>query len=85
MFYRCVIRQGRLKALLWGPMVDQMRRKKTKRPDDALLDVLDRIRVNFRNPTDHPDAIFDIQEAQELFLACIEAIARMTRSPLWRP
>jgi hypothetical protein len=82
-FYRCVVRQRRLTTLLWGPMVAQMREKKSRRPEDALLDVLDRIRVNFRNPTSHPDAVYDIHEAQDLFLAVLEAVRRMVQSPLW--
>lgn len=82
--YCCVIVQRRLKNPMWAGMIDQMRKKKTKRPDDALLDVLDRIRVNFRNPTNHPEAIYDIHEAQDLFLACVEAIRRMVTSSLWK-
>jgi hypothetical protein len=82
-FYRGVIKQKRLADPMWGPMVEQMRQKKSNRPDDTLLDVLDRIRVNFRNPTNHPDAMYDIHEAQDVFLACLEAIGRMVRAPFW--
>lgn len=81
-FYRCVIRQNRLKNPMWAGMIDQMAKKQRNRPDEPLLDVLDRIRVNYRNPTNHPDAIYDIHEAQDLFLACLEAISRMVKSPL---
>jgi len=38
---------------------------------------LDNIRRSFRNPTQHPDKIYDIQEVQDLFGLCIDAINRM--------
>lgn len=82
-FYVCVIRQNRVKNPTWGTMIQQMRKKKTNAPDSRVLDVLDRIRDNFRNPTAHPDSVYDIHEAQDLFLACAEAIGRMVKSPQW--
>jgi hypothetical protein len=52
-------------------------KNKGKKPDAVVLQNLDHIRVSFRNPTQHPDKIYDIQEAQELFSLCIEAVNRM--------
>jgi len=43
-------------------------------------DHLDHIRRSFRNPTQHPDKIYDIQEAQDLFGLCVDAVNRMSRS-----
>lgn len=66
-YYRAVVKQKRVDPLLWGPMVEQMRTRKAKRPPTALLDQLDSIRIHFRNPTQHPDAVYDIHEAQTLW------------------
>jgi hypothetical protein len=48
-----------------------------KRPPPLILQNLDHIRVNFRNPTQHPDKIYDIQEVQDLFGLCVDAANRM--------
>lgn len=78
-FYRAVVRQKRLKEpWLWKPMLDQMRGR-SKPPPTSLLDQLDSIREHFRNPTQHPDAAYDIYEAQELFSGALDVISRMSR------
>jgi len=74
-FYCSIVRRSRV-GLLWGPMVEHLRRRKTS-PPAPLLDNLDNIRRSFRNPTQHPDKIYDIQEVQDLFGLCIDAINRM--------
>ena len=38
---------------------------------------LDHIRSNFRNPTDHPEKIYDIEEVQDLLNVRCDAISRM--------
>ena len=75
-FYRSVIKRDRVNPLLWGPMVHSLRKSK-KPPPAALLDNLDNIRRSFRNPTQHPDKIYDIEEVQDLFGLCIDAVDRM--------
>jgi hypothetical protein len=77
-FYRTWVRQRRVKPMLWGSMLKDMR-SKSRRPPDALLNHLDHIRLSFRNPTDHPEKSYDIEEAQDLFALCCEAIGRMVR------
>jgi hypothetical protein len=54
-YYCAVIKRNRIKVMLWGPMVEHLRQRKTDPPPTALLDHLDSIRINFRNPTQHPD------------------------------
>lgn len=76
--YRHFVKIKRMKTLLWKPMVDALRAKQ-KRPPDVLLDNLDNIRLSFRNPTDHPEKIYDIEEAQDLFGLCIDVLNRMVR------
>lgn len=70
-------KQKRLKKPMWGPMVDQLRAKKRKRLPETILDSLDSIRKGYRNPTQHPEAIYDIDKAQDLFGVCLDAIGKM--------
>lgn len=74
-FYCSFIRRGRV-DLLWGPMVKHLKDRK-KRIAQPLLDNLDNIRRSFRNPTQHPDKIYDIQEVQDLFGLCVDVVNRM--------
>jgi hypothetical protein len=76
--YCAYVRQGRISKdeRMWGPMVHQMK-DRTRRPPGPLLDNLDNIRRNYRNPTQHPDAVYDIHEAQDLFGLCIDAVSQM--------
>jgi len=76
--YCGLVKRGRVDPLLWYSMVDHLR-KRSKPPPRPLLDQLDGIRHNFRNPTQHPDAVSDIQEAQDLWPLTVDAITRMAR------
>lgn len=84
-YYRCVVKRDRLPEdrRMWGPMVQQMREKKRDSPPIELLDTLDRIRINFRNPTSHPEKVYDMDEVQNLFGLCTDALNRIVRSTLW--
>ena len=64
--YCSIVRRGRVE-LLWYPIVASLRKRRTQLPA-PLLDHLDHIRCNFRNPTQHPEKIYDIQEVQNLFM-----------------
>jgi hypothetical protein len=75
-FYCSFVKRGRV-DILWGPMVSHLRSRKTPSPS-PLLDNLDNIRRSFRNPTQHPDKTYDIEEAQDLFGLCIDVVNRMT-------
>ena len=81
-FYCSVVRRSRAE-LMWGPMVESLGQRKSKRPPDALLRNLDNIRVSYRNPTQHPDKIYDIQEVQDLFGVCVDVVNRMATSSHW--
>jgi hypothetical protein len=78
-FYCYVVRQKRLakEKRMWGPMVEKLR-SRSQPPPKALLDNLDAIRHNFRNPTQHPDEIYSVDGAQDLLGLVIPAINRMT-------
>lgn len=80
-YYRSWIRRGRMTTLVWGLMVSALRALPGRRtPDMTCLNHLDNIRVAFRNPTDHPEKIYDIGEAEDLFGLCIEVTNRMVRT-----
>ncbi len=61
----------------WGQMVFDLKKARDKRTDLDTLKHLDHIRAAFRNPTQHPDKIYDIQEAQDLFFLAIDVSNRM--------
>lgn len=77
-FYKKVVIRNRIKSNLWGDIINDLKRKK-KGPPKPLLDNLDNIRSNFRNPTQHPEIFYDIEEAQDLFALCINVISGMTK------
>jgi len=74
-FHHC--KQNRLKTPMWAGMVIQLRSKKTKKPPSALLDALDLIRTAYRNPTQHPEASYEIDGAQDLFGVCFDVLGKM--------
>ena len=78
-FYLATVKRKRLNVLLWKPMLDQMAAR-SKPPPRPLLDHLDHIRANFRNPTQHPEARYDIDEAEDLFGLCVDAATRLIRA-----
>jgi hypothetical protein len=71
--YFQIVRQKRLKTPMWAAMVDALRKRTKGNPSDELLDLLDGIRRNYRNPTQHPSKVYDIDEAQDLFGQCLAA------------
>jgi hypothetical protein len=80
MYYRSWIRRNRIDPILWGPAVAALRAiSGRRRPDATTLNHLDNIRVSFRNPTDHPEKVYDIGEAEDLFGLCIDVVNRMVR------
>lgn len=78
-FYYCtIVKRKRVNPLLWGNIITHLRQRKDT-PKKSILDSLDNIRVNFRNPTQHPEARYDIDEAQDLLAVSIDAINRMIK------
>jgi len=77
-FYCSKVRRGRCQ-LMWGPMVSSLRGRR-RPPPAVLLDNLDNIRLSFRNPTQHPDKTYDIDEVQDLFGLCVDVVNRMAAS-----
>jgi len=77
-YYHHHRKQNRLQKPMWGPMVDQLRAKTKNRPPETLLASLDLIRTAYRNPTQHPEALYEIDSAQDLFGVCLDVIGKMT-------
>ena len=66
-------------TLMWGPMVADLRTRKVLKIPETLLTNLDDIRITFRNPTQHPEKVYDIDEVQDLWGRCTDVISRMAR------
>ncbi|MEW6674158.1 MAG: hypothetical protein AB1427_20890 [Thermodesulfobacteriota bacterium] len=77
-YYEALVKRGRVGHPMWGPIVEHLRKRRDA-PQLSLLDHLDHIRTNFRNPTQHPEARYDLDEAQDLLSLTIDAINRMVR------
>ncbi len=81
-FYCLHVKRGRV-TLMWGPMVQSLQgvRKLSNSKDlPILFNNLDNIRRSFRNPTQHPEKIYEIQEVLDLWGLCIDVINRMAKS-----
>lgn len=77
-FYKTLVKQKRV-DFMWGPMVIDLKKRKKADKHHELLAHLDHIRLAFRNPTQHPEAIYDIHEVQDLWGVCVDAINRMAK------
>jgi len=74
-YYKHKIKQKRVKKLLWQPMTEHLSRKRGVPP--ALIAVLDNIRLDFRNPTAHPEKFYGEDEVQKLFSHCVDVVNRI--------
>ena len=76
-YYRHHIRRNRIQNPMWGSMISALRSKSRNKPPANLLDTLDLMRVTYRNPTQHPEARYDVESAQDLMGLCISVISDM--------
>lgn len=77
-YYCSIVKRKRVKKLIWSDMIKHLQERRDA-PPRPLLDNLDNIRFNFRNPTQHPDARYDMDEAQDLLGISIDAVNRMMK------
>ncbi len=56
-----------------GPVIKSLRDLNNSKLS-VLLDNCDRIRDNYRNPTIHPEKIYNIEEVQDLFNLCVGVV-----------
>lgn len=59
--------------MCWGPLITNLENLNIQELS-ILLDNLDNIRNNYRNPTNHPEKIYNVDEAQDLFQLCVGVI-----------
>lgn len=79
-YYLFHVKRDRVKVLLWGTITKELQSKSKFLKDEkrqVLFKNLDNIRLSFRNPTQHPEKIYDIQEVQDLWGLCVDVINRM--------
>jgi hypothetical protein len=76
-FYCSIVKRDRV-DLMWGPIVANLRKRRNP-PPAILLNNLDNLRTGFRNPTQHPEKIYDIEEVQDLFALSADAVNRMIK------
>jgi hypothetical protein len=74
-YYFTKIKRGREKKPMWGNMLIGLSKKRIQK--EKLIKRLEYIKDNFRNPTNHPEAIYNIEEAQDLLGLCIDVINAM--------
>lgn len=79
LFYCTLVCRKRVSPLLWGNMVNDLRNRQKTKKHGTLYNNLDSIRLSYRNPTQHPEKIYDIHEVQDLWPLCVEVINRMIR------
>lgn len=77
-FYCRLVLRSRVRRLLWKPMIEDLRAHQKTRLYEKLYSHLDNIRYEDRNPTQHPEKIWDIHEVQNLWAICTEAVEQMT-------
>ena len=78
-FYLSIVKRNRLRKPMWGNMVEQLEGRKRNKPPAPLLDHLKNIKDNYRNPTQHPEKRYDIEEVQDLWSVCVDVINQMIR------
>ncbi len=65
---------NRMENPMWGPILKQLREKRAPKPSEKLINHLNGMRVHFRNPTQHPDTFYTLDEAQDLLNQTITAV-----------
>jgi len=76
-YHKCFFR-GNNDSKTWGTLINELRNKtRGKIPNLVTVNHLDNIRSSFRNPTQHPEKTYEIQEVQDLLGLTIDVINRM--------
>lgn len=75
--YLSDVKRNRVKKPMWGNMLKQLKERKRNRLPGVLLGCLDNIRESYRNPTNHPEKVYKIDEAEDLLGLCIDVTNKM--------
>jgi hypothetical protein len=76
-FYIKYVKPSCTDNLMWGNMTNILNSQKNPSDVDELIKHLDHIRESFRNPTQHPEKIYTLDDAQDLFSLCEDVVNRM--------
>jgi len=76
-YYEHKVKRNRVKQLLWYNITQHLKGKRGV--PDSLIAVLDSLREEFRNPTAHPEKIYNSDEVQTLFTHCIDVVSRLVK------
>lgn len=60
----------------WGQVIKNLRHMSAPPPSE-IIDQSDAIRVNYRNPTAHPELVYTIDDIQDLLSECIAVVNRI--------
>jgi hypothetical protein len=83
MYYLQNIKRGRERTPMWANMTRALAAKRHKKA--SLLQKLDFIRENYRNPTSHPEAVYTVERLQDLIGLCIDVINEIAVDLLVHP
>lgn len=78
-YYYCYKVKRKRCDMTWGAILTDLRKRRNSVENITLLNNLDNIRHSFRNPTQHPEKIYDIEEVQDLWGLCVDVVNRMTK------
>jgi hypothetical protein len=81
-FYCFAIKNNRVGSLMMGTMISDMRQKRKTKHLSDLIACLDNIRSSYRNPTQHPEKIYDMDEVQNLLGLCADAMTKLSKARL---
>lgn len=79
-FYLFAIKHNRADKLMMGPIIQDLRQKRKTKHLHDLVNCLDNIRSSYRNPTQHPEKIYDMDEAQALLGLCVDAMTKLIKA-----
>ena len=77
-YYYSIVKRQRIESLLWHHIIVHLRKRRDA-PKKSLLDNLDNLRFNYRNPTQHPEARFDMDDAQDILSISIDVVNQMIK------
>lgn len=75
--YFAIVKRNRVKNAMWASMTQHLRGRTRNPVPEVLLESLDMIRKSYRNPTAHPEAIYTVQQAEDLIGVCIDVVNKM--------
>lgn len=77
LYFKKYLRGGNVERT-WGQLlVDLKGKSHGRKPNQTTLNHLQNIKDSFRNPTNHPDKVYSVDESQDLLSLCLDVVNRM--------